>query len=177
VHRLSRQDSAFLTSISDSHEAQDALTSCLAALPFAGFAWECRAVTEQSLHAPLEMVAIDSPALANASPDASPFAAELGRAGERAVVVFDNLGRDARLVVPCKLASADCYAHLARFVRRAPPAQVRSLWQALAQTVGERLAGRTRPLWVSTAGLGVSWLHVRLDDRPQYYRHAPFRRM
>ena len=30
------------------------------------------------------------------------------------------------------------------------------------------------PLWVSTAGLGVSWLHVRLDARPKYYRHDAY---
>lgn len=31
------------------------------------------------------------------------------------------------------------------------------------------------PLWVSTSGLGVPWLHVRLDDAPKYYTHRPFR--
>jgi len=31
------------------------------------------------------------------------------------------------------------------------------------------------PPWVSTAGMGVPWLHVRLDTRPKYYRHAPYR--
>jgi uncharacterized protein DUF6940 len=29
--------------------------------------------------------------------------------------------------------------------------------------------------WVSTAGMGVPWLHVRLDTRPTYYRHAAYR--
>ncbi|MGI9175867.1 MAG: DUF6940 family protein [Rhodothermales bacterium] len=24
-------------------------------------------------------------------------------------------------------------------------------------------------MWLSTAGGGVSWLHVRLDSRPKYY--------
>ena len=37
---------------------------------------------------------------------------------------------------------------------------------------GIRLGGK--PVWLSTAGLGVGWLHVRLDDRPKYYRHAPY---
>jgi len=30
-------------------------------------------------------------------------------------------------------------------------------------------------VWLSTAGMGVSWLHVRLDDRPKYYGHRPYR--
>jgi Family of unknown function (DUF6940) len=28
----------------------------------------------------------------------------------------------------------------------------------------------------STAGAGVAWLHVRLDDRPKYYGYPPYRR-
>ena len=33
------------------------------------------------------------------------------------------------------------------------------------------------PVWVSTAGAGVSWLHVRLDDRPKYYGYQPYRNL
>jgi hypothetical protein len=32
-----------------------------------------------------------------------------------------------------------------------------------------------RPLWLSTAGGGVDWVHMRLDDQPKYYRHLPWR--
>jgi len=31
------------------------------------------------------------------------------------------------------------------------------------------------PTWLSTAGGGVAWLHVRLDTRPKYYRYNPYR--
>ncbi len=30
---------------------------------------------------------------------------------------------------------------------------------------------------VSTNGLGVAWLHVRLDTRPKYYTFQPYRTM
>jgi len=32
-----------------------------------------------------------------------------------------------------------------------------------------------RPTWLSTAGLGVYWLHLRLDSRPKYYRYQPYK--
>ncbi len=32
-----------------------------------------------------------------------------------------------------------------------------------------------RPIWLSTAGGGVAWLHVRLDSTPKYYGYAPYR--
>ena len=30
------------------------------------------------------------------------------------------------------------------------------------------------PTWLSTAGMGVSWLHVRLDSQPKYYGFAAY---
>ena len=59
----------------------------------------------------------------------------------------------------------------------------KDLWaisgQALWQAVGEAMARRvgSKPVWLSTAGAGVSWLHMRLDDRPKYYAHSPYRRL
>jgi hypothetical protein len=31
------------------------------------------------------------------------------------------------------------------------------------------------PIWLSTAGDGIAWLHVRLDSRPKYYSYGPYR--
>ena len=31
------------------------------------------------------------------------------------------------------------------------------------------------PRWLSTAGLGVPWLHLRLDTRPKYYQYGPYK--
>jgi len=77
------------------------------------------------------------------------------------------------MVVPCPIAEPSAYGHLAAFVRQAPEPQ----WHALWQTVGAAMTRRigSRPVWLSTAGAGVSWLHVRLDDRPKYYGYAPYR--
>ena len=39
-----------------------------------------------------------------------------------------------------------------------------------------RYAALMTPTWVSTAGGGVAWLHVRLDSAPKYYTHRPYTR-
>jgi hypothetical protein len=44
----------------------------------------------------------------------------------------------------------------------------------VAETMTEQLDLK-EPLWLSTAGQGVFWLHVRLDRYPKYYNHAPYR--
>jgi hypothetical protein len=50
--------------------------------------------------------------------------------------------------------------------------QVRALWRATAETLLDRISDT--PTWLSTAGLGVIWLHLRLDSRPKYYSHRPY---
>ena len=144
----------------------------LADTPFIAFRWETPAVTSLTVHRPFEFVVLDSPGL-DRPPDLISFADHFNSA-ETDVVTFSNLGRDATLVVPCPLADSSAYGHLAAFVRHAPASQRDALWQA----VGEAMASRVskRPVWLSTAGAGVTWLHVRLDDRPKYYGHAPYRK-
>ena len=92
------------------------------------------------------------------------------------VVVFENLGRDAVLVAPRPGVDGERCAHLVAFLRTAGSSRRQALWQATARAAREQLVTRpTQPLWLSTSGLGVPWLHIRLDVRPKYYTHAPFR--
>lgn len=143
----------------------------LADFPFAAFRWEMPAITSPSLAVPFECVALDSPGLALPA-DPAPFAGQFDDAAS--VVTFANLGGDALLVVPCPVAAQEAYGHLAAFTRRAPAAQRQALWRQVGEAVHRRIGDR--PLWLSTAGGGVAWLHVRLDDQPKYYRFEPYRR-
>ncbi len=146
--------------------------SLLQEAPFLALRWETPAVTQMTLNQPFEFVLLDSPDLAVA-PDPSAFAEHFDKAGDGDVVEFPNLGGDAVLVAPCPLKASLDYSHLAAFLRNAPAAQQHSLWQAVAAAMRRRLG--SRPLWLSSAGGGVPWLHLRLDDRPKYYGHAPYR--
>jgi hypothetical protein len=143
----------------------------LADAPYAAFRWETPAVTTHTLNRPFEFVLLDSPRLDRA-PDFESFAQYIG--GSAAPVeTFTNLGGDAILIVPCQQTAPTVYVHLATFVRGAPAAQQQALWQSVGQAMSRRLGDR--PIWLSTAGAGVAWLHLRLDDRPKYYGHAPYR--
>lgn len=144
----------------------------LADAPYAAFRWETPPVTDATISRPFEFVLLDSPGLAlRADPEA--FAEHFGAASEEGVVVFPNLGRDAIMVVPCPLVSPSSYGHLASFVREAPDSQWHALWRSVSEAMARRVGAR--PVWLSTAGGGVSWLHVRLDDRPKYYGYGPYR--
>jgi len=145
----------------------------LADTPFAACFWETPPVTRATIEQAFECVVVDCPALAGVVADRVAFAEYFGSASAR-VTDFTNLGGDALLVAPGPQAPEAVYPHLAAFVRNAPASQQQALWQRVGECVTRRLSDR--PLWVSTAGLGVYWLHVRLDSFPKYYSWRPYTR-
>jgi hypothetical protein len=155
--------------------AREAHTRALAHSTHAAFAWETTPVSAATRDRPFEQVVVESPALARASATPGPFSGHF-RSAREDICVFPNLGGDALLVVPAPTGSPHHYAHLAAFVRHAPAQQIHALWSAVGRAVEEHWRARNTPVWVSTAGLGVHWVHVRLDERPKYYRHSAFRR-
>ena len=152
-------------------------TKVLADCTYPAFFWEHPPLSISSFDREAEFVLTESAALRGVQPDPTPFASHfghLGRSAQTEVVVFPNLGGDAQLVVPCPLGPFEAYADLARFVRLAPRSQVHALWRQASYVV-TRTLGAT-PQWLSTAGLGVSWLHLRVDTRPKYYRYKPYQK-
>ncbi len=159
--------------LEDNLAFSDWYTSLLAAADSTAFFWEHPPFTSDTFDDPAEFVLIDAPSLARLDPDPRPFESHFANVGDVDVVEFENLGRDAHLIVPCPIGPAHAYPHLAAFVRQAPATQVRSLWRHVAVATRERLD--RQPIWLSTAGLGVSWLHLRLDSAPKYYNFGPYR--
>jgi hypothetical protein len=144
----------------------------LAGTPFTAFRWDTPPVTATTVSRPFEFVLLNAPGL-DKTADAAAFAEHFQTAESDGVVEFSNLGGDAILVVPCPSEPLTAYSHIAAFVRHAPPAQQHALWQQVGRAMQRRL--NNKPVWLSTAGAGVAWLHIRLDDRPKYYGYTPFR--
>ena len=142
-------------------------------VPFEAYCWECPPTSDRNRSRPFECVFVSSPSLARMPPEPEAFA-EHFRAGQD-VVTFGNLGGDAWLVAPCPAGPDSQYGHLAQFVRSAPQAQQDAFWVVVGDALSSHIG--SRPLWLSTAGHGVAWLHVRLDSTPKYYRHAPYMRV
>lgn len=154
---------------------RDFFSNTLAAAAMVAWFWEMPPLTAANLQRPFECVQVPADQLAAVRADAAPFAEAFATCRGCEVVAFPNLGGDAKLVVPCPLAGEAVYAHIGSFVRAAPRRQRDALWRKLGEAV--RVSLGVAPLWVSTSGLGVHWVHVRLDSRPKYYTHAPYRRL
>jgi len=148
-------------------------TKLLAASPFPAFRWEMPALTPTSRLAPAEFVVIDTPAFARRRSDRRTFAGKFDPARNEGIVTFANLSGDAQMVVPSPLNPEDDFGHIAAFLRTASTAQTNAFWRTIgglmSQYTGDPL------VWLNTAGGGVAWLHVRLDSRPKYYHHTPYR--
>lgn len=149
-------------------------STVLARCSFEAFFWECAPLTEGNQHQPFAFVLLDSPQLAGAEADCSAFQQYLVHSTE-SVCNFSNLGGDAHLLVPVPQGSSRHYAHIAAFVRHAHAAQQHALWQKLGQLAEDKIS--QQPLWISTSGLGVPCLHIRLDSRPKYYMFDLYRKV
>jgi hypothetical protein len=144
----------------------------LADAPYSAFRWETPPITSSSADRPFEFALLDTPDL-ETEPNPDAFAEHFCSPASEEVVSFPNLNHDAVLVVPRPLGRPSAYGHIAAFVREAPEAQKHLLWRLVGNLMEQQL-GPT-PVWLSTAGAGVSWLHVRIDQTPKYYGHAPYR--
>lgn len=139
------------------------------------FRWETPAVTRSTIHRVFEFVLIDSPTLERAvDPNAFDDQFRVHKSHSN-IIAFPNLSGDATMIVPRALNDAAADGHLASFVRGAPTKQIDELWTLVGETLAKRL--HENPVWLSTAGMGVSWLHVRLDNRPKHYGYRPYRTM
>jgi hypothetical protein len=156
----------------DDKAFRDFLIRELAATEYPAFFWEMPPITRGSLADPFECAVIRSDALARMRADDSDFAPYLSAAAA-SVVSFPNLGGDAVLIAPRRISDADCYAHIGAFVRLAPREQQHALFHALANET-EKMLDAGRQFWVSTSGLGVPWVHVRLDSYPKYYQYLRY---
>ncbi|NJL86394.1 MAG: hypothetical protein HC886_11095 [Leptolyngbyaceae cyanobacterium SM1_1_3] len=162
-------------------EFRQLFTQSLADLPYAAFFWETPPLSGETLLLPFECCVIDSPRLAEVTAAPEAFADYIGRdRGEQVnqIEAFPSLKGDTLLVVPGWGSAGQQYAHLAAFVRSAPASQAHALWKTVGRRATALLNEQGRqPLWISTSGLGVYWLHVRLDTFPKYYRHLPYQTM
>ena len=174
---------------SESRQMANDISTLISYSAFDGVFFEMPGVNSSTISSmPFEFVLVNAPLLARfaeSNSDQYAFEEHLGECAEtQTCCAFDNLGGDARLIAPRRMRDdrprqPEVYSHLAAFVRGADEGQIVDMWKLSAseylRTVQERRTTGRRT-WFSTSGLGVAWLHVRLDSYPKYYQYGPFKR-
>ena len=146
----------------------------LADSPFTAYRWETPPITRGTLGRRFEFVLLDTAWFATRRTDDVTFSDYFtDDEADCGIVKFPNLGGDALLVVPSPRTNNLAYGHLAAFIRSAPRTQVDAIWRFVSEAVLNRVS--TNPIWISTAGGGVAWMHVRLDTFPKYYGYSDYK--
>lgn len=158
------------------------LTLTLSSVPFSAIFWESIPFNVQNVtQRPFEFVAVDaSRSFADMDPDPSAFREHMKSKDKNWLMSarFLNLGGDAMLISPKPVASAphSTYTHLSSFLRHAPSEQCDEFWRNVGEALESEIVRKKEiPIWCSTSGLGVAWLHVRLDSRPKYYQYSKYK--
>ena len=139
---------------------------------FNSYVWETLPITSSTVQRKFEFVIISKPE-SSTNPDLETYKEYFDTAGpNNGVVTFPNLGYDAHLIVPSPLKEDVNYSGMAEFFSHAPRPQQYALWNVLAREIKLKLSEKN--MWVSVAGGGISWLHIRLDEKPKYYSFMPY---
>lgn len=147
--------------------------------------WECVPASRDTVNREFEFVVVKSEALEDISQDLSSFSQHFRGSSDNHVVSFPSLSGDT-LVVPMPVRGyqyscndysdeARDYKNLKEFNNNASLEQKEHFWQKVGEKMAESLNNTDAPRWLSTSGLGVSYLHVRIDSRPKYYTHDEYR--
>ncbi len=164
-------DEQLLERLSDREDFHTFYNRFLAESPFPAFFWECKPISLNQPDAIHECTLVSSITLDGVAAEQGAFREYFDQ--NKQVVAFDNLGGDARLVAPCPSGDYGKYAHIGRFVREAEAQQVSEFWKVTAQEMLQQ--SPNEPRWLSTSGLGVYWLHARIDRYPKYYQTESYK--
>ena len=150
------------------------LTDLLVHNPSDAFRWETPPVTTSTVSRGFEFVIVDTPEFISRRTDIYSFEEHFTDDNtDQGVVTFKNIGGDAALIVPSPRTDKNAYGHLGAFLRNAPEIQIDAFWQVVGSTVKSSISHS--PVWLSSAGGGVAWLHMRLDSVPKYYSYSPYK--
>ncbi len=163
----------FLELLNGSGDFRTFYNAFLAESGYEAFLWENKPVTSHNLEEQYECNILDSPYLAGKAPDTETFRQYFEES--KNVVTFLNLGRDARLIVPCPQQDKSTYPHIGTFVRNGNKQQIDDFWRITAEQMLSHIG--EQPRWLSTSGLGVFWLHARIDSKPKYYQTVEYKQI
>ena len=115
---------------------------------------------------------IDSDELDNLSQDSTDFDEYLANPNNEYCTSFYNLSKTTRLIIPTKLNGSN-YKSLKEFIENAPHIQQQYFWKQVSIEAYNMLKQHSK-IWISTHGLGVPYLHVRVEVSPKYYKTSEF---
>ncbi|MFY0674445.1 MAG: hypothetical protein JXQ87_13675 [Bacteroidia bacterium] len=147
------------------------LVDFLSSIEFSAYNIECKPVNIENVNQAFEIVIVPCQELLTKTPDASAFKEHFN--DEELTAIFENLSGDAVLISPRPSAQSLNFGHLKAFIENANKEQINDLLTALGEIAAANLGNDD--IYINTSGLGVPWLHLRIDDAPKYYQFKAYR--
>lgn len=162
---------------SENNKIIEILISILKSYP-RSFFWELPPVKPSLLDSSLfEMVLINNDSN-NDEADNFPFYKQI-ISSKDTVNMFRNLSGDALLFIPAGKfvrEKSTNYANIYTFLKTAENKEAIDFFSKLFLNLREFFEKTSdKYTWISTSGLGVNWLHVRIEHDPKYYKYKPYK--
>jgi len=134
--------------------------------------FNCPPVTRDDLNNVFEVAILNAPDLYDINTDVNTFGDKFK--GKTMVTAFANLSGDSLMVCPIPLEDQkhEIYSSLGPFLRSAPIDQQTAFWALIGNELFTLISKRR--VWLNTAGGAISFLHMRLDSKPKYYKYRKF---
>ena len=92
---------------------------------------------------------------------------------DKDVIHFFNLSKDTILVVPTPKKGKN-FKNIFYFMKNASKKQQKELWMLVSKQA-KKMLKKYDNIWISTHGLGVDYLHIRICCIPKYYEKSKLR--
>jgi hypothetical protein len=88
------------------------------------------------------------------------------------IISFVNLSGDCILVCPPN--DGKNYSHINNFYKNANKKLIKLFWKKVGEILLKLSKNNLNKYWISTHGTAVSWLHLRICNKPKYYQTKSF---
>jgi len=95
------------------------------------------------------------------------FESYINKSKSKYVTSFLNLDKDTLLIIPIPKKNKN-YATLKDFCDNSSITQKKYFWKKVSKLV-KKFMKNEKYVWISTHGLGVSYMHIRISNKPKYY--------
>ena len=129
------------------------------------FFWETKPIT--NLNDDYKEIFIENSILSKLKQNYSSFEEHIKKSKNKYVTSFYNLSKTSLLIIPIPKINKN-FATLKDFTDNASITQKKEFWKYVSKKIKE-FSSKNDKIYVSTHGLGVSYLHIRLDTIPKYY--------
>ena len=98
--------------------------------------------------------------------DMTSYKQYINNSNNKYVVSFPNLSGDTILVIPMPRANKN-YSTIKDFTDNSSKLQKKNFWKEASKIIREETK-KHKHIWVSAHGLGVSYFHLRICQKPKY---------